>query len=99
MTTHTALELSGTALAGLVTVAQIPAPSDGVLELLLKTGAVGIVGAICIVLIRENRKTIESIESSHKETASRLEKSVDKLASSVNRMVEHCAEKNAAGSK
>ena len=96
MTAYTGLELSGTALAGLVTVAQIPSPEGGLLELLLKTGAVGIVGIICIVLIRENRKTIEAIESAHKEAATRFEKSTDSITESVERMVEHCAGKNGA---
>jgi hypothetical protein len=99
MTVNTALELSGTALAGLVTVAQIPSADGGVIEMLLKTGAVGIVGIICIVLIRENRKTIESIESAHKEAANRFEKSTDRIVESVDQMVKNCASKNGAGTK
>lgn len=96
MTAYTGLEVSGTALAGLVTVAQIPSADGGLVELLLKTGAVGIVGIICIVLIRENRKTIESIESAHKEASARFEKATDRITESVERMVEHCAGKNGA---
>ena len=98
MTTHTALELSGASLAGLVTVAQIPS-GDGLLELVLKTGAVGIIGAICVVLIRENRKTIESIESAHREASEKFERSVERVANSVERMIEHCAAKTGTSEK
>ena len=96
MTAYDALQASGVALAGLGTVAQIPSPDGGLIEIILKAGAVGVVGIICIVLIKENRKTIEAIESAHKEAATRFEKATDRITESVERMVEHCAGKNGA---
>jgi hypothetical protein len=72
--------LTGLATAGgLITVAQIPASGDGLLELALKTGTVGIVAAICIVLIREHRKTIEGIVRTHSERNDKSEAMVERL--------------------
>ena len=94
MTTYTALEISGKALAGLGTIAQLPSTGDGLLESLLKLGAVGVVGLICIILIRENRKTIESIEVAHKDAALKYEKGAETISKAINRLIEHCAAKN-----
>ena len=104
-----ALDLTCAAMTSVGVVAQLPATTggeSGLLELILRSGATGILGAICYVLIREGRKTNEATEAAHKEAVRMIEQahkeasekfagSVDRLVSGVEKMVTHCSERNA----
>jgi hypothetical protein len=89
-------DIAAGAVAGLFTLAQVDVPGAGLLEMLIKAGASGIVGAVCIVLIRENRKqnqasedshkeAVRLIEASHKEASEKFDKGMDRLCASVDR--------------
>ena len=98
-------DIAAAAIAGMFTVAQVDIPGAGLLELIVKAGASGVVGAVCIVLIRENRKqnqasedahqeAVRLIEASHKEASEKFDKGMERLTNSIDKMVQHCAAKN-----
>ncbi len=91
--------VSASGLAGLAQLPSVGLGEGGILEAALKAGAVGVVGAICIVLIRENRKAIESIEKSRSESSSKTDKAITKMAESVDRLTQHCAAKNGSANE
>lgn len=77
------IELSGALLVGVYVVAQVPQAETSVLTELVKLGSTGVVGAVCIYLIRAREKSdtqnAEAIKS---------------LANAVDVMIGHCSAKN-----
>jgi hypothetical protein len=71
-----ALEFSGAALVGLYVVAQVPMAETSTVIELIKLGSTGVVGVVCILLIKSGEKR---------------DKVIADLAKAIDRMIEHCS--------
>jgi hypothetical protein len=72
------LEVMGSVLVGLFFVAQLPTPETSMTVELIKLGSTGVVGIVCILLIRAGE---------------RRDKAITDLAQAIDRMIEHCSKR------
>ena len=75
-------------MVGLYVVAQVPQPETSILTELVKLGATGVVGAVCIYLIRAREKS-----------DAQNAKSIENLAKAVDQMIAHCSARNGEDSR
>jgi hypothetical protein len=72
------LEISGACLVGLFVAAQVPMADTSTLVELIKLGSAGVIGIVCVMLIKAGEKRDRAIAD---------------LAKAIDRMIEHCSKR------